>query len=261
MLQKKRSLTKFYFTAFIGLVYVFLYLPIVMLAVFSFNDSATSTRWVGFTFKWYRALLDNPELIESFKTSILVACGSTIFSVSLGMCLVLASKWWKSKLLFDIYYPNILMPEIVLAIGILSIFVFFKMPLGYTSLITGHTLLGLGFVIPIIRARFAELDPVLTEASLDLGATYSQTLRRIYIPLLAPSILASSLLVFTISLDDFLISFFCSSPSVQPLSVYVFALARSGIDPTINAISAIFLVISSLVVLLLSVLGVAEQVL
>lgn len=232
-----------------------------MLAIFSFNDSETSTRWVGFTLKWYRALLDNPELIESFKTSLLVACGSTILSVSLGIALVLASKWWKSKFLFDMYYPNIVIPEIVLAIGILSVFVFFNMPLGYTSLITGHTLLGLGFVVPIIRARFVELDPVLTEASLDLGATYPQTLRRIYIPLLAPSILASSLLVFTISLDDFLISFFCASPSVQPLSVYVFALARSGIDPTINAISAIFLLISSVVILLLSMLGVAEQVL
>src|ERR1700682_2152701 len=107
MVHKKKSLSKYYFSAFIGLVYIFLYLPIVMLAIFSFNDSETSTRWVGFTLKWYRALLDNPELIESFKTSFFVACGSTVLSVSLGMGLVLASKWWKSKFLFDMYYPNI----------------------------------------------------------------------------------------------------------------------------------------------------------
>jgi spermidine/putrescine transport system permease protein len=147
-----------------------------------------------------------------------------------------------------------------MAIGILSVFTFFQIPLGYLSLITGHTVIGLGFVIPIVRARFVELDPILTEASLDLGASYAQTFRKVLLPLLMPSLVSSALLVFTLSLDDFMIAFFCSGPKVQTLSVYVYSMIKGGVDPTINAISALFLLFSSLLVLILCSLRVIDQV-
>ena len=153
-----------------------------------------------------------------------------------------------------------MLPEIVLAVGILSVFTYFKISLGYGSLIIGHTLLGMGFVIPIIRARFMELDPVLTEASMDLGATYFQTLRKVIVPLLLPSLIASGLIVFTLSLDDFLISFFCSGSSVQTLSTFVYSKVQSIVDPSINALSACLLLASSVLVFLLSAFNVVDQV-
>jgi spermidine/putrescine transport system permease protein len=260
MVENKRFFIRFLHPIFVSLAYLFLYLPLIVLVLFSFNDATVSISWVGFSLRWYKALFQNPEILEAAQTSLIVAIATTLLSVILGTCLVVASKWWKSSWLFNLFYANIFLPEIVLAIGILSIFTLFKIPVGYGSLITGHTLLGLGFVIPIVRARFIELDPVLTEASLDLGATNLQTFRKVILPLLVPSLIASGLLVFTLSLDDFLISFFCSGPTVQTLSVYVYSMVKTGIDPTINAVSGCFLAVSSLLVLVLCSLKVVDQV-
>lgn len=245
---------------FISCAYLFLYLPIVVLIVFSFNEAATPVGWSGFSLCWYKKLFYSPQILTALQTSLIVAVAATFLSVILGTCFVVAGRWFKSPLLTTFFYSNILLPEVVLAIGLLSIFSFFKIPLGFCTLIAGHTLLGLGFVVPIVRARFIELDPVLTEASLDLGGTYLQTFKRIIIPLLMPSLVASGLLVFTLSMDDFLISLFCSGPSVQTLAVYVYSMVKAGVDPLINAISACFLFISSMLVLLLCYLKIIDEV-
>ena len=260
MVEKRHLLAKIIQPLLVFLVYLFLYLPIVLLAIFSFNESRFPVQWTGFSLCWYKALWQNPEVLEAAKNSLFIGCCSTFLSVLFGTAFVFASKWWRSQWWYNIFYANILLPDIVLAIGILSICTFFWVPVGYVSLICGHTLIGLGFVVPILRARFVELDPVLTEASLDLGATHFQTFVKVILPLMQPALVASALLVFTLSLDDFLIAFFCSGPSVQTLSVYVYSKARTGIDPSINALSAIFLMVSSLVVLLMCLLKVAEQV-
>jgi spermidine/putrescine transport system permease protein len=250
-----------FFTPFITLLtYLFLYLPIIVLVIFSFNDASVSVSWVGFSTRWYKQLISSPEIINAVKNSLIVALSTTFLSLLFGTFFVVASRWQGYKVLSHIFFANILLPEIVLAIGILSTFTFFQIPLGYGSLIAGHTLLGLGYGIPIVKARFVELDPILTEASLDLGATYFQTFRKVLIPLLMPSLLAAGLLVFTLSLDDFLIALFCSGPSVQTLSVYVYSMVRTGVDPMINAVSACFLAISSLVVLILCLTKVIDQV-
>ena len=260
MVETKQYITRYCLPIVVAIAYLFLYLPIIVLVLFSFNDASFSINWVGFSLRWYAKLINSPEILNSLKTSLVVAFSTTILSLLIGTCFVVANRWGRSRLLSNIFYTNILLPEIVLAIGILSIFTFFQIPLGYGSLIAGHTLLGLGFVIPIVRARFIELDPFLTEASLDLGATYGQTFRKVVIPLLMPSLIASGLLVFTLSMDDFLISFFCSGPTVQTLSVYVYSMIRTGVDPMINAVSACFLGLSSLLVLLLCSLKVVDQV-
>ena len=260
MVENKKFFIKFMHPLFVCLIYLFLYLPIIILAIFSFNDSAIPVKWMGFSTRWYKELINNPEILDSFKVSLIVAFSSTILSIALGTCIVFANRWWKSSFILNIFYTNIILPEIVLAIGILSIFTFFQIPIGYGSLITGHTVLGLGFVVPIVKARFTELDPVLTEASLDLGATHIQTFSKIILPLLSPALIASFLLVFTLSLDDFLISLFCSSPSVQTLSVYIYSMVRAGIDPTVNAISTCFLIISSILVFLLCFFKITDQV-
>ncbi|MBM3892891.1 ABC transporter permease [Candidatus Dependentiae bacterium] len=262
MVENRKYMGQFFMPLMVAVAYLFLYLPIFVLVLFSFNNANCSVAWAGFSLKWYQKLVSSPEILDALQASLIVALSTTFLSLLIGTCFIVASRWGgRSSLFSNVFYVNILLPEIVLAIGILSIFTFFQLPLGYGSLIAGHTLLGLGFVIPIVRARFCELDPVLTEASLDMGATYWQTFLHVLIPLLMPSLLASGLLVFTLSMDDFLISFFCSGPTVQTLSVYVYSMIRTGVDPMINAISTCFLVISSLLVFLLCSLKVVDQVL
>ena len=260
MVEHKRLISRFLQPLLVGFIYLFLYLPIMVLVLFSFNKSFLVGEWTGFSLRWYRQLLDMPELLASLEVSLVVAFCATVLSVFMGTAFVYATKWWKSPYWSAMFYANVIAPDIILGIGLLSLFSLANIPLGYGSLIAGHTLLGLGFVVPIVRARFHELEPTYTEASADLGATHMQTFRNIIIPLLGPSLLAAGLLVFTLSLDDFLIAFFCSSPRVQTLSVYVYSMVREGVDPSINAISVCLLIISSLFVLWLSSMKILEQV-
>ncbi len=257
---EKTVFVKILHSLFVFFVYLFLYLPIFVLVLFSFNDSKAPADWAGFSLRWFKALWQSPDLLAALKTSLIVASVSTILSVMIGAALVFASKWWRPFFLFNIFHANIVLPEIILAIGLLSLFAFLKVPLGYGSLISGHTLIGLGFVVPIVRARFQELDPALTEASADLGALPLQTFRKIVLPLLAPSLIASAFLVFTLSLDDFFIAFFCSGAKIQTLSVYVYSMVRYGLDPRINAISTLLLAFSSLFVLTCCFLKVIDRV-
>ena len=241
------------------LIYLFLYMPIFVMAVFSFNSSTFSS-WTGFSLRWYKQLFFTPEIVDALVVSLLVAFFSSILSVFLGTSFVLATRWIHSKLLSYSFYSSVILPDIMIAVCVLSAFAFFGVPVGYVSLISGHTVIGVGFVIPIISSRLSEIDPVLTEASLDLGATYFQTFRKIWLPWLMPAIIASGLLVFAISMDDFLIAFFCSSPTVQTLSVYIYSMIKTGVDPTINAISTLMLAITSFLVLLLFRLNILDRV-
>lgn len=260
MVDERKLLTKISYPIFIVLFYLFLYIPIFLLVLFSFNDSTFAVRWRGFSWRWYYEIWQTPEIIQAAQVSLIVACVATLLSLGLGLALVFASKWWRASWPFSLFRANILFPEIILAAGLLSFFLILNIPLGYGSLIAGHTVIGLGFVVPIVKARFNELDPILTEASADLGATSFQTFRKIIIPLLFPSIIASALLVFTISLDDFLIAFFCSGTHIQTLSVYVYSLVRTGVNPIVNAISTCLLVASSVMIIVVCGLKVIDQV-
>ena len=154
--------------------------------------------------------------------------------------------------LMVIFYGSLVAPEIVLAVCLLSIFTFFSIPLGLTTLIVGHTLIGLAYVVPIIKSSFLEMDYGLVEASMDLGATESQTFYKIVIPILSPAIISAALLVLIVSLDDFLISFFCAGASVLTLPMYIFSEIRSGATPVVNALSTLLLVVSSFLILILT---------
>ncbi|KKP24511.1 MAG: Putrescine transport system permease protein potI [candidate division TM6 bacterium GW2011_GWF2_28_16] len=260
MVLGKRTFTKYLNPISVILTYVFLYLPIFILILFSFNDSSVSIEWTGFSFRWYYKLFDSPEIWAALGVSLIVAISSTLISLLLGTLFVISGRWIKIDFITSLFNTSVILPDIILAVSVLSIFAFLRIPLGYGSLIVGHTIIGLGFVIPIVKSRFHELDPELTEASLDLGAGYIQTFLRVIFPLLTPSLVASGLLVFTLSLDDFLISFFCSSPTVQTLSVYVYSMIKTWVDPTINAVSTLLLLVSSILVLLMSYLKVADKV-
>jgi spermidine/putrescine transport system permease protein len=260
MVLGKRIFARYINPLFVILAYLFLYLPIFILILFSFNDSSVSIEWTGFSIKWYQKLFSSPEIWQALGVSLIVAISATLLSLILGTLFVISGRWLNIDILSNLFNSGIILPEIILAISVLSIFSYLKIPLGFSSLIVGHTIIGLGFVVPIVRSRFKELDPELTEASLDLGAGYIQTFLRVIFPLLTPAFVASGLLVFTLSLDDFLISFFCSSPTVQTLSVYVYSMIKTWVDPTINALSTLLLFVSSILVLLLSYFKVADKV-
>lgn len=233
------------------LAYAFLYLPIIVLVAFSFNHAQFPAPWKGFTLVWYHELWQASHLWHAVGNSLIVAASATALSLLMGVSLLFYSMYSSriSNLMY-LFYINLVIPEVVLAVGLLSLFVFFSVPLGLLTLIVAHTLLGIGYVIPILYVRFMSLDQSLIESSLDLGATPAQTFRKIILPLIRPAIFAAGLLVFIISFDDFVLSYFCAGSSAQTLPLYILAMLRTGISPMINALSTILLCISSVFVLL-----------
>lgn len=248
-LRLRKMLLRLYVLTFC----IFLYLPIIILMIYSFNKGGFPAEWKGLSLCWYHDLFESVEIWRAFQNSICVAISSAFLSVTFGLMLVYGARSFKTDISY-FFYSNILVPDIVIAVGMLSFFSYFMIPLGLITLIIGHTLLGLGFTIPILKARFDELDPRLVEASLDLGASGFYTFRHIVLPFLYPAILVSTLLVIIVSFDDFVLSFFCAGSSAQTLSLYVFTMIRSGISPTVNALSTIMLLISSFFILAISLL-------
>lgn len=247
------KLRKFALPLYVGFFCMFLYLPIIILMIYSFNQGGFPAEWKGLSFCWYHDLFASVEIWRAFQNSISVAVTAAFLSVTFGLMLVYGAKEFKTDISY-FFYSNILVPDIVIAVGMLSLFSYFLIPLGLITLIIGHTLLGLGFTIPILKSRLDELDPRLVEASLDLGASSLYTFRYVVLPFLYPAILVSTLLVIIVSFDDFIISFFCAGSSAQTLSLYVFTMIRSGISPTVNALSTIMLLISTFFILVISLL-------
>lgn len=235
--------------AIVAFTYLFLYVPIVVLLVFSFNSERFPAPWTSFTLKWYRELFQSIYLWKAFGNSLIVACFATLFSLVGGVCLIFyAAQGGRIGKFSGLFYGNLVVPETVLAVSLLSFFSLIKIPLGLTTLILAHTVLGLGFVIPIVYARFHELDFTLTEASLVLGATNIQTFFKVTLPLLRPTLITTALLVFIISFDDFILSYFCAGSSAQTLSLYIISMIRTGVSPVVNALSSVLLFFSSLLV-------------
>lgn len=236
---------------FIACLYIFLYVPIVTLVVFSFNQEALPAPWTGFTFFWYKQLWwESGELWSAFYNSLIVGAFTTVITLFMAIAIIFATaQYRRMQRILTFFYANLIVPEIVLAVGLLSLFTLSKVPLGIMTLIAAHTVLGLGYAVPLLYVRYGEIDYRLLEASLDLGATQAQTLVKIVLPLLRPALLVAGMLVFIISFDDFVLSYFCSGPSSQTLPVYILSMLRNGVSPVVNALSACLLVISSLLVL------------
>lgn len=235
----------------VALTYLFLYLPMVVLILFSFNEEAFPSPWKGFTFKWYHELFSASHLWASFLNSLIVAISSTALSLAMGICLIFyAAQGGRIGHFLKLFYANLVIPETVLAVSLLGFFTLMAIPLGLITLILAHTVLALGFVIPIIYARFTDLDRRMTEASLTLGATPLQTFFKVTLPMLRPSLIVAALLIFVLSFDDFILSYFCAGSTAQTLSLYILSMLRSGISPTVNALSVILILFSCTLTLL-----------
>lgn len=235
------------------LFFVILYVPIIVLFAFSFNDASFPSPWRGCTLRWYSELFNTPEVWRALANSLSVACASVFLSVSMGIFLMfLAVQSGRVRRMLSYFYTNLIFPEIVLAVGLLGFFTTYGMPLGAVTLTIGHTVLGLGYVVPLIYARYQEIDPRLMEAAEDLGASDFQTFFTIILPLIKPALFTAGILVFIVSFDDFVFSYFCAGSTFQTLPLYILSMLRSGVSPIINALSTLLLLFSSMLIVLYS---------
>jgi spermidine/putrescine transport system permease protein len=232
------------------LTFVFLYTPIVVLVVMSFNASKLPFVWAGFSTRWYAALLENSQILAGLGNTLIVAVGSTVISTMLGTLLAIGlHRHARSGLLGALSLGPAIAPDIVMAIGLLAFYTTVGLTLGLHSVLLSHVVFGTAFVAAIVTARLGHVDPSLEEASRDLGAGKVGTFFRITIPTLAPAIVAGALLAFTLSLDEFVIAFFTNGPATPTLPIVIYSMVRFGVTPEINALAAILLLISFTVII------------
>jgi spermidine/putrescine transport system permease protein len=234
-------------------IFLFLYVPIFILIVYSFNANKVVGVWTGFTFDWYTTLFQDQAVINSFWVSMWVAFWSTVISTILGTlaALVLERYRFFGKLTFDgVLYLPIIIPDIVMALSTLLFFVTVGIALSRYTILIAHVAFNIAFVALVVRARLADMDQRLEEAAADLGANAWQSFRRITLPLLMPGVISGALLAFTLSLDDFVITFFVAGPGSTTLPVRVYSMIRFGVSPEVNAISTLMFVGSTLLVVI-----------
>ena len=229
---------------------IFLYVPIVVLVVMSFNASRLPFVWGGFSLKWYGALFQNAEILEGLTNTLIVALGATLFATILGTLIAIGiARYFRSSLLEVFSLAPAILPDIVLGIGLLVFYVLVGIGLGLHSVLLAHVVFGMAFVAAVVTARLSQTDPSLEEASRDLGASSIATFLRITVPSLAPAIIAGALLVFTLSLDEFVIAFFTDGPSTPTLPIVIYSMVRFGVTPDINALATLLMVVSFTVVI------------
>jgi spermidine/putrescine transport system permease protein len=239
--------------ALAGLVYLFLHLPILVLMVFSFNDSKFSVAWQGFTFRWYQRLLERPDIVRGLKVSLIVGIAATVISALLGtlIALALARHRFRGRRTFEGFlYVPIVTPEIVVGISLLILFALVEFPLGVTTITIAHVAFCISFVVVVVLARLEGMDQNLEEAALILGADEITTFWKVTVPQLWPGILAGALLAFTMSFDDFVITSFVSGSGSSTLPIVVYGMVRKNVEPSINAISTIILLGTSVLIYL-----------
>ncbi len=243
-------------------VYAFLYLPILVVIVYSFNDARYSTEWKGFTLRWYEQLAGNRPLLDAVLNSLSVAAFSATLATILGVLAALCIRRYRfpgRKLLHGILYVLTVSPEIVMGISLLMFFIVCKIELGFLTLLIAHTTLSLPFAAVTVLARLVEFDERLVEAARDLGASESQAFFKVVLPLISPAVAAGWLLSFTLSMDDVLISFFVTGSTFEVLPLRIYSMVRLGVKPDINALSAIMFGVTVLLVVLASFLGMAVK--
>lgn len=239
--------------AYLGLVYIFLYTPIAVLMILSFNKAGLPTAWTGFSTEWYGRLLESPKIIAAARNSLVVAIASTLIATTIGTLLALGVERRKASSGLDaLLFMPMIIPDIVLAIALLSFFTLLKFTLGLHSIILAHVVFNIAFVCAVVRARLKSFDWSLTEASRDLGAGALTTFRKITLPLIWPAVIAAALLAFTLSVDEFIIAYFTAGAGQgsTTLPMQIYAMIRFGVTPEINAMATIILLVSFALVLM-----------
>ena len=232
---------------------IFLYLPIIILIGLSFNASTMGVAWKGFSVHWYQKLLADVSIVDAMVNSVLIAGISTTCSLLLGLGAAIGLERWRgrhSAWVNTLIVLPLVIPEILMGVALLMVFVLLKVPLGFGSIILGHMVFNLPLIVVILRARLRKLDPAWEDAARDLGATSWNVLTWITLPMLRPAIVGAALLSFTVSLDDFVVTFFLAGPGSTTLPLKVFSMIKTGMTPEVNALSAIMVAVSMVCVAL-----------
>ena len=252
-----------------ALVFLFLYLPIALLVIYSFNTSRLNIQWEGFTWQWYEQMWENWALIRSLRNSLIVAAWTTVISVILGTAgawLLYRYRFPLRRLFNTLIFIPMVIPEIIMGVSLLIFFAVVNnngndllarwfevrsspLGLGFTTIVIAHVTFCFPFVLVAVQARLAGLDPALEEAAMDLGATPLQAFRLIMIPYLLPAIISGGLMAFTLSMDELIVTYFVQSASSATLPVKIFGEVKKGLNPMLNAISAIFIAATAILVI------------
>ena len=246
---------------YLGLVLLFLYAPIVVLMVYSFNASETRAVWGGFSLKWYQALFMDSDILEALYVTVSVAALATLASTVMGTVAAIgihSMKSWTRSLYMSITNLPMLMPDIVTGISLMILFIFVKLPRGYGTMLLAHITFDIPYVIFSVLPRLRRMNPNTYEAALDLGAKPFTALRKVLLPEIMPGVITGALLAFTMSLDDFVSSYF-TSVRTSNLSMLIYSMTRRKVPPTINALSTLMFVVVLSLLLFINLRGTSRK--
>jgi spermidine/putrescine transport system permease protein len=237
--------------ALAGFVYLFLYAPIAVLIFFSFNAERSTQVWSGFSMRWYGELIRDQSILDAFYNSLIVGVSATLVSTIIGTfaAMGLARHRFRGKTAADsTIYAATVMPEIVVGVSLLAFFVTVQFQLGLTTIIIAHVAFCISFVTIVVRARLAGMDRSVEEAAADLGANPATTFLRVTLPIILPGVMAGGLLAFTLSFDDFVITFFTAGVGSSTLPLKIYSMIKFGVSPVINALSTVILVVTVILI-------------
>ncbi|HAA25716.1 MAG TPA: spermidine/putrescine ABC transporter permease [Ruminiclostridium sp.] len=240
---------------YIGIIFLFLYAPILVLIVYSFNESKSRGHWGGFTLKWYGELFRDPDIIKALYYTFIVALLSSLISTIIGTFAAIGIHNMGligKKVVLNINYLPVLNPDIVTGVALMTLFISVNMRLGFLTMLISHVMFNIPYVILSVLPKLRQMNRHMAEAALDLGATPFYAMRKVVIPEIMPGVVTGALMAFTLSVDDFVISFFNTGSGVTNLSIVIYSMARRGIKPSINALSTIMLLTVAVLLLVIN---------
>lgn len=232
--------------------YAFLYLPLIIVVVYSFNDSRLNAEWVGFTLDWYRKLAADEDMLLAARNSLVIGLAASVVSTLLGTMAGFAMHRWKTRLLPVLVLTPIAIPEILMGVSLLIFFVLLNFTLGLVSVALAHIAFCIGFVAIVVRARMAGMDESLTEAARDCGASPWQAFRHVTLPLIMPGVIAGALMAFTLSIDDFVITFFTAGAGTVTLPLQIYSMIKIAVTPEVNAVSTLLMLLTLMLIVIAS---------
>ncbi|HXF16998.1 MAG TPA: ABC transporter permease [Burkholderiales bacterium] len=234
------------------LAYAFLYAPLAIVVVYSFNDSRLNAEWVGFTLSWYQKLFHNEKMLHAAWNSLLIGITASAVSTILGTMAGYAMYRFRTRLLPVLILAPIAIPEILMGVSLLIFFVLLNISLGMVSIVLSHIAFCIGFVAIVVRSRLAGMDESLTEAARDLGATPWTAFRLVTLPLIMPGVVAGALMAFTLSIDDFVITFFTAGVGSTTLPLQIYTMVKIAVTPEVNAVSTLLMTLTLALILIAS---------
>jgi len=235
-----------------GAGYAFLYIPLVIVILYSFNNSRLNAEWVGFTLEWYDKLFHNDDMLAAAGNSLMIALTASLVSTVLGTMAGVAMYRYKLRLLPLLVLTPIAIPEILMGVSLLIFFVLVNFTLGLVSVTLAHIAFCIGFVAIVVRARLAGMDESLTEAARDCGATPWDAFRYVTLPLIMPGVIAGALMAFTLSIDDFVITFFTAGAGTVTLPLQIYSMIKIAVTPEVNAVSSLLMLLTLALIIIAS---------